>query len=143
LSCSGALIAGRHRIEALAPVEMILPIPSQLSGAANTQVLCRGRVVRITTPPLPLLRTKFAVRWRELRVLNGEANALRKGAVKEDWQALIHDMYNEIAVIVGSSELLIDTTEEQRRQRVATIKQATGKTVTLLDRLTALLKRSA
>jgi nitrogen-specific signal transduction histidine kinase len=89
------------------------------------------------------LRTKFAVRWRELRVLNGEANALRKGAVKEDWQALIHDMYNEIAVIVGSSELLIDTTEEQRRQRVATIKQATGKTVTLLDRLTALLKRSA
>src|SRR3954464_10043773 len=103
MSCSGALIAGRIRIEPAASVEMILPVPSQLSGTATVQLLCRGRVVRVASPSLPILRTKFAVRWRELRVLNGEAVALRKGLFKDDWHVLVHAMYNEIAVIVGSS----------------------------------------
>jgi hypothetical protein len=141
MSCSGALIAGRFRIEPSSPVEMILPVPSQLSGTASVQLLCRGRVVRVATPPLPLLRTKFAVRWRELRVLNGEVHAHRKGLFKDDWHALVHDMYNEIAVIVGSSDLLIDTSDEQRRKRVAAIKQASDRTVTLLNRLAAVLSK--
>jgi signal transduction histidine kinase len=142
MSCSGALIAGRFRLEPSSSVEMILPVPSQLSGTATVQLLCRGRVVRVASPPLPILRSKFAVRWRELRVLNGEAQALRKGQFKDDWHALVHAMYNEIAVIVGSSELLIDTSDEQRRKRVAAIKQASDRTVTLLNRLEAVLNRA-
>ena len=141
MSCSGALIAGRFRIEPSSPVEMILPVPSQLSGTASVKLLCRGRVVRVASPPLPILRTKFAVRWRDVRVLNDESHALRKGLFKDDWHTLVHDMYNEIAVIVGSSELLIDTNDEQRRKRVAAIKQSCDRTVTLLNRLSAALSK--
>jgi hypothetical protein len=141
VSCSGALIAGRYRVTEATPVEMLLPLPRQLSGNAQVQVLCRGRVVRVAAPALPVLRSKFAVRWRELRVVNGDLHALRHLSVQDDWQALVHEMYNELAIIVGSSDLLIDPNEEGRRQRIAAIKQASHRTVGLLDRLASLLRR--
>ena len=141
VSCSGALISGRQRIPESAPIEMLLPLPQQLSGGAHVQVLCRARVVRVTPAPLPMLRSKFAVRWRELRVVNGDARPLQQPTMNDDWQALVHDMYNELAVIVGSSDLLIDPNDERRRQRVAAIKQASTRTVGLLDRLSSLLRK--
>jgi signal transduction histidine kinase len=141
VSCSGVLIAGRHRLMEEVPVEMILPLPPQLSGAAAVQVLCRGRVVRTTVPALPIFRQKFAVRWRELSLVNGDRHAVRQAAVKNDWQALIHDMYNEIAVIVGNSELLLDPHEARRQQRVVAIKHSSDRAVKLLDRLALLLQK--
>lgn len=141
VSCSGALIAGRHRMDEAAPVEMLLPLPEQIIGKAHLHVFCRGRVVRVSRPALPMLRPKFAVRWRELRVVNGEVRTLREPAANDDWQALIHDMYNELAVIVGSSDLLLEPNEERRKYRVATIKHASKRTVDLLDRLSAVLRK--
>ena len=143
LSCSGALISGRQRIPESTAVEMLLPLPRQLAGNAHVQVLCRGRVVRVAPSHVPLLRSRFAVRWRELRVVNGDFRRGTQPPMHEDWQALIHDMYNELAVIVGSSELLIDPNEERRRQRIAAIKQASNRTVTLLNQLSTLLRKRA
>lgn len=143
LSCSGALIAGRRRMEAAEPVDMILPMPSQLSGNAQVQFLCRGNVVRVAPAPLPLMRPTFAVRWREIRLLNGnsEPQVLRDERTRDDWRALVHDMYNEIAVIVGSSDLLLHVPDELRRKRIASIKQACDRAVTLLNTLAALLRK--
>jgi PilZ domain len=142
VSCSGALIAGRRRMEAAEPVDMILPMPAQLSGNAHLQFLCRGNVVRVASPRLPLMRSTFAVRWREISVLNGgEPQPLRKDRMRDDWHALVHDMYNEIAVIVGSSDLLLHVPDDLRRKRVTAIKQACDRAVTLLNALSALLTK--
>lgn len=141
MSCSGALIAGRHRVVEQAPVEMLMPLPQQMSGTATVQVLCRGNVVRTAVPAIPILRSKFAVRWREMRLVNGEHLTLRPTAVSEDWHALVHDLYNELAVIVGSSELLLDTNEHRRQQRVNIIKEASSRAVRLLNRLTLVLRK--
>lgn len=141
VSCSGALIAGRRRVEAAEPIDMILPMPAQMTGKANVQFLCRGNVVRVSQAPLPLMRPTFAVRWREIRILNGEPQPLGKQNMRDDWRSLVHDMYNEIAVVVGSSDLLLQLPEDQRRKRVASIKQACDRAVTLLNSLSALLTK--
>ncbi len=141
MSCSGALISGRHLIDVATPVEMLLPLPSQLSGTARMQVLCRGHVVRVAHPPLPMLRSRFAVRWRELSVLNGESKSSPKVLFQDECHSLIHSMYNEIAVIVGSSELLVDVPDNLRRERVTAIKQACDRASKLLTRMAAVLGR--
>lgn len=141
MSCSGALIASRHRVMEQVPVEMLMPLPPQMSGTATVQVLCRGSVVRTALPAIPMFKPKFAVRWRELRLVNGDQHVLPHTPMTADWQALVHDLYNELAVIVGSSELLLDTNEHRRQQRVAIIKQASGRAVRLLNRLAMVLRK--
>jgi hypothetical protein len=143
LSCSGALIAGRHRLAPSTPVELILPLPSEISGKAQVRVLCSGSVVRVAASPrVPILRPSFAVHLREVRVLEEDLHLIRTQLGNEDWRRLIHEMFNEIAVVVGSLELL-DNDEQNRGQRVAAIKQANNRVVSLLQRLTDLLRKQS
>ena len=143
LSCSGALIAGRHRLAPSTPVEVILPLPSEIIGKAQVHVLCSGRVARVAASPrIPILRPSFAVHLREVRILEEDVHRVRTELANEDWRHLIHDMFNEIEVVTGNIELL-DNDEQNRRQRIATIKQANNRVVSLLQRLTDLLRKQA
>src|SRR5260370_1906104 len=117
LSCSGALIAGRHRVAPSVPVEVILPLPSEISGKAQLRVLCSGSVVRVAASPrIPIFRPSFAVHLREVRVLEEDVHLIRTKLVNEDWRHLIHEMFNQIAVVAGNIELL-DNDQQNRRQR--------------------------
>jgi len=144
LSCSGALIASRHRVAPTVPVELLLPIPREITGKARVEVLCSGPVVRVVNPHLPLFRSTFAVRLRQIQLLeaNGKTHTakLRSGAGTQDWRALLHDMYNEIAIVVGNSELLLDPDGEKTRHRVSNIKRSAARLVSLVQRLNDTLR---
>jgi hypothetical protein len=141
LSCSGALIAGRHRLAPSAPIEVLLPLPNQISGKASVQVLCSGKVVRVNEAKVPVLRSSFGVQLQEVRMLEVETPVSRYGMRSGDWRPLVHEMYNELAVVVGNSELLLDNGQLMNRQRITIIKRSSARVVALLQRLSEILRK--
>jgi hypothetical protein len=50
ISRSGVLFRTDHAMPIQASIEMLLPLPAEVSGADTATVVCRGRVVRTEAP---------------------------------------------------------------------------------------------
>ena len=51
ISRSGVLFRTNHLLPLQAPIEMLLTLPVEVGGERNATVICRGRVVRLESPP--------------------------------------------------------------------------------------------
>ena len=108
LSCSGVLFRARKTLQSLTPVELNLQVPRQLAGAAPVHLLCRGYVVRTAGPRLGLGRPRVAAAFTDFRLLDGAGRLHPAERLRTLMGEGTHEMNNQLAVILGSTELLLE-----------------------------------
>lgn len=124
ISCSGLLLRARSNLRALSPIEIALPVPRQLTGTAPFRLLCRGYVVRSIPSRLGLTRARLGVMFVDLRPARLDVEALRR--VRGGYLGLQHQFNNQLAVILGLSDLLLGRSDlsPEVRDSLSRIRQA-------------------
>ncbi len=145
VSCSGVLLRGRHLLPPSATVEMLVDVPRQIAGEARVVVLCRGHVVRVVERKLPLLPKALGVSVADYELLDGREAMAREARL---WRAtsgmaeLTHGLNDMLAVIIGSSELILSEPEATPRikQNAANIRGAGQRAAAIVQQLLAWTK---
>jgi hypothetical protein len=140
VSCSGMLLRGRHALSMAAKVELMLPMPSQLSGNARLVALCNGEVVRKVERNLPSRDSVLGISVAACEFLKGEPNSeqrLQPSQPHPDLPRIVKGLYDMLVTIIGSSEIILTDGQagENAKQYAAFIRQAAEQGAALLHQL--------
>jgi signal transduction histidine kinase len=142
ISFSGVLFRCPEQLEERARVEVVLEMPPELSEGAGLDLLCAGQVVRSTEAGLLVKGGTIAVAFKDFRLLQrqgqqeqAERQSLRDDAVLRP--EVRHKLNNQIAIIVGTCELLMQGAilDEEFRKRLQQIRDATERAAALIREL--------
>ncbi len=116
VSCSGMLFRGPVNMDLLAPVEVRMALPRQLTGEASATMLCGGFIARVADKPNPFEEARLAATFTTYRLLttNGHrrtqvildpkgAEAARDDLVEQ----FIHQLRNMLEVVIGHADLIL------------------------------------
>jgi signal transduction histidine kinase len=142
ISCSGVLFRCQEHLEDRARVEVVLEMPAELSGGAGLDLLCAGYVVRGAQPGVPVSGGTVAVAFKDFRLLQRQ---VQQEQPERQWPRddavpppeVRHKLNNQIAVILGTCEVLIQraTLDEEFRKRLQQIRDATERAAALIRQL--------
>lgn len=104
ISLSGVLFRAAKPIEPRSPIEFSLLLPRQLSGPVPVRVFGKGYVVRNAHPKFGLGHTRIAAAFLQFRL--SPSDPLKAEA--ELSIGVQHRVFNALAVILGTSELLLE-----------------------------------
>lgn len=106
ISLSGVLFRCRHSVPARSTIELSLQLPSQLSGPVPVRIFGTACVVRVAQPTLRFRHSRIAATFLQFRLPQGDT-ARSSGEVPLQ-PGTQHKLYNLLAVILGTTELLLD-----------------------------------
>ncbi len=106
ISLSGILFRGQHRFQPMTQVEVSFELPKALSGPAPVSVVSSGYVVRDVPPMLGLGNTRLAVAFAQFRIDRPQPVVVRR---LHGGEIVRHRVNSLLAVILGTSELLLET----------------------------------
>jgi signal transduction histidine kinase len=140
ISCSGVLFRCLEHLEDRARVEVVLEMPPELSGGTGLDLLCAGHVVR--GGEMPVTGGTVAVAFRDFRLLQrqGQQEQPERQWPRDDAvsrREVRHKLNNQIAVILGTCELLMQRAilDEEFRKRLQQIRDATERVAALIRQL--------
>lgn len=111
ISCSGVLFRARAALRTAASIELMLPLPPEISGEASVTVLCGAYVARVERSTARNGSTVGAafVDLRLMQAARGPRATLHGRGHRA--AAAVHGINNALAVIVGNCELLLARAE--------------------------------
>ncbi len=114
ISCSGMLFRGPVTMEPMAPVEVRVTLPRQMTGEAAATMLCGGFIARVIEQQPSLEEAQLAATFTNYRLLttNGhrreEVNLGTSTAARDDLiEQFVHELRNMLEVIIGNADLLL------------------------------------
>ncbi len=115
ISCSGMLFRGPVRMDPMAPVEVRITLPRQITGEATATMLCGGFIARVEQSQAPeeaqlaatfttyRLLTTNGHRRSEVNLEATAADAARADLVEQ----FIHEFRNMLEVVIGHADLIL------------------------------------
>ncbi len=114
ISCSGMLFRGPVPMDLMAPVEVRVTLPRQITGEASATMLCGGFIARVIDRQPSLEEAQLAATFTTYRLLttNGhrreEVNLSGTTAARDDLiEQFVHELRNMLEVIIGHADLLL------------------------------------
>ncbi len=111
ISCSGVLFRCRRSLPAHAPIQVVLALPAELTGAVPVKVVCTAYVSRTMPPQRSGGRLAIAAAFREVRPIRDEAfersTVPRVPGSTNRRRETLHTLNNQLMVIVGNCDLLL------------------------------------
>jgi hypothetical protein len=104
ISLSGVLFRAPEAVPPRSPIEFSLVLPRRLSGPAPLRIFGKGYVVRTVRPALGMGHSKVATSFMQLML--SPPGAMRYAP--ESHRGVSYSIFNNLAVALGSSELLLD-----------------------------------
>lgn len=104
ISLSGVLFRASEAVPPRSPIEFSLELPRRLSGPVPFRIVGKGHVVRLARPTLGLGQARVATSFVQLML--SPAGAMPFAAPPR--RIVSHSIFNNLAVALGSSELLLD-----------------------------------
>ncbi len=143
LSCTGLLFRAQEPIEPRTPLELNFALPTQLAGPAEVQLSCDGYVARVargngeTIPLLAAALLRYRVLYPENRPETELHRNLRAQAAREFAAGLAREFNDQLAVIVGNSELILAHPDlpQQLTRNVERSKAAALRAAAIIDQL--------
>ena len=108
ISLSGVLFRSSHKVPHEGAIDLDIQLPEEISGPVPIHLLGRARVVRVAEPRL-LGHRHAAAEFVIFRLPRINGSAL-PAALPAD-AAVQHHVFGQLAVILGSSELLLDRSD--------------------------------
>lgn len=148
LSCSGMLFRGPVPMDLLAPVEVRMALPKQITGEAAATMLCGGFIARVPddNPKKPVDESELAATFTTYRLLT--TNGHRRSAVnladnaveaaRDDLiEQFIHEFRNVLEVVIGHADLILmkEDVEPSIRLSAVRIRDAGERAATLTKAL--------
>jgi signal transduction histidine kinase len=117
ISCSGMLFRGPVQVDAMAPVEVRMALPRQMTGEAAATMLCGGFIARVLETKSTLQESKLAATFTTYRLLttNGHrrseaVNLSEKAteAARDDLlEQFVHEFRNMLEIVIGHADLIL------------------------------------
>ncbi len=113
LSCTGLLFRARQPVAPRTPVELSFALPAQLAGPAQVRISCDGYVARVArgnggdVPLLAAALLGYRVLYADDRPETELHRALQEEAARQFALGLAREFNDQLAVIVGNSELIL------------------------------------
>ncbi len=113
LSCTGLLFRAQEPLAPRTPVELSFALPTQLAGKAQVQITCEGYVARVARgngeqwPLLAAALLGYRVLYADNRPETELHRAMEEQAAREFAVGLAREFNDQLAVIVGNSELIL------------------------------------
>ncbi len=106
ISLSGVLFRSKHAVPARTTIELSFQLPSQLSGPVPVRIFGTACVVRVSQPTLRFRHSRIAASFLQFRF--PQADPARSGGELPLQPGTQHKLYNLLAIILGTTELLLD-----------------------------------
>ena len=106
ISLSGVLFRSRHSVPPRTAIELSFQLPLQLSGPMPVHIFGTAYVVRVTQPAHWIRNSRIAASFLQFRLPHAEAARLR--GEPPLYPGPQHQLYNWLAVIMGTCDLLLD-----------------------------------
>lgn len=116
LSANGMLFRGPVPMDLLAPVEVRMALPRQLTGEAAATMLCAGFIARVPEKAASLKEAQLAATFTTYRLLttNGHRraqatlSAQASEVARDDLvEKFVHEFRNVLEVVVGYADLIL------------------------------------
>jgi signal transduction histidine kinase len=140
VSCSGVLLRGRKLLPPSSTIEILLSVPRQLAGEARVRVFCRGQIARVEPRRFPLFPSTFGIKVIDYELIESPADMARDPETHPDTAWLTeftHELNNMLAVVIGSSELILSDPNAARpvRQQMEHIHNAAQRSASLVKQM--------
>jgi len=131
LSCSGMLFRGSVAMDLLAPVEVRVALPRQITGEAAATMLCGGFIARVAETKKLAEESELAATFTNYRLLttNGHRRSsvnLADNAVEAARDDLIeqfvHEFRNVLEVVIGHADLILMKEELDPSVRISAVR---------------------
>ncbi len=128
ISRSGMLFRANHMLTPKAPVDVLLSLPSEITGEGKLRVMCCGYVSRVQ--PQHMAQTaEVATAFVDFNLLDHTEQGRRTRRVlkaRKRTRDLFHRLNNELQIILGTCEiaLLDEQLPEKERGQLTRITQA-------------------
>ena len=121
VSCTGVLFRAKSSLDVHTPIALKFALPAALSGPLPVQVMCAGRVVRQAAggaaPALAVAVSDCYLSESPTRSPQRSATVAMADGL-EVWR-FVHDLNNQLAVIVGHCDLVLNQIEVSQNVRDA------------------------
>jgi signal transduction histidine kinase len=131
ISCSGMLFRGPVSLDEMAPIEVRMALPRQITGEAAATMLCGGFIARVLQPAPSLEESRLAATFTTYRLLttNGhrraEVNLSAKAseAARDDLvEQFVHEFRNMLEVIIGHADLMLMREDLDQTVRISAMR---------------------